>query len=416
MNLVFDKWDDDGNPIQNFNHINLKFGKQLVTYPSFMSELRDENFYVKNCRLSDVNENENFYYVISYLDECLFFVKNGKIDFSKEVEYNITHNNLKIIFITTHESPENLFEFITILKNNISKNNWKEDNFYIISNDSMLGSIKKELNTNINFYKINSLLKLVSSEPTIQPNVDDILYDKKFIFLLQNRLPHEHRILLLTYLKYLNVLENDITNWSLLISTSQYLRNNRIFSMQNSFEKINTKYIDTKNKKLISYYKELCNTKKLGYYEMDINELDYVTKYEEQTALSLQSFKNSYINIISETHFNRKKNNLHITEKSFKPFYYFQLPIFVAQYNHVKMIRDEYEFDLFDDLIDHSYDTEKDDVKRFHMVVKEIHRLSNMREEIHNYYKDNIDRILHNYEYVKSYPTKKIDENYFLNL
>jgi hypothetical protein len=39
-----------------------------------------------------------------------------------------------------------------------------------------------------------------------------------------------------------------------------------------------------------------------------------------------------------------------------------------------------------------------------------------MREEISTYYKNNIDKILHNHYYVKNYPAKKIDENYFLNL
>ena len=31
------------------------------------------------------------------------------------------------------------------------------------------------------------------------------------------------------------------------------------------------------------------------------------------------------------------------TEKTFKAFYYFQIPIFVAQYNHVNALREEYD-------------------------------------------------------------------------
>ena len=80
------------------------------------------------------------------------------------------------------------------------------------------------------------------------------------------------------------------------------------------------------------------------------------------------------------------------------------------------MLRKEYEFELFDDLIDHSYDNEIDDIKRFHMVIDEIKRLSNMREEINIYYKNNINKIICNHNFVKNYPNKRIEEQYFEKL
>jgi hypothetical protein len=80
------------------------------------------------------------------------------------------------------------------------------------------------------------------------------------------------------------------------------------------------------------------------------------------------------------------------------------------------MMREEYNLDFFDDLIDHSYDNEIDDIKRFHMVIKEIERISTMKEEISEFYKNNIDRLIHNHNFIKTYSEKKIEENYFLNL
>jgi hypothetical protein len=79
-------------------------------------------------------------------------------------------------------------------------------------------------------------------------------------------------------------------------------------------------------------------------------------------------------------------------------------------------MRQEYDFYFFDDLIDHSYDNEIDDVKRFHMVVDEIKRLSSMKEKISTYYKNNIDKLIHNHNFIKTYSEKKVEENYFLNL
>lgn len=431
MNLVFDKWDENGNPIPNLNYLNDEIKIKIVTYPRFINELDIEKSKIKQCKLDDINDTENFYYVISYLDECLFFLKNNKILLSDEVKYHITNNNLKVIFISTHETPQNLIPFIVVLRDNIKKNKWKEENFYIINNNSMLYKIKEELNTNINFYKSNALLKMVSADIKVQPNENNIVYNKKFIFLNQNRLPHEHRIILLTYLKSLKLLENDITNWSLVVNYMEHQKNNKIYSTINSLEKIDKKYIDVTNNGLVKSYKEMINTKKLDYYEQnvtwadskkidyfeqDINWFDNIDNYVQLDHLTLETYENSYINIITETHFESTKNSIHITEKSFKPFYYFQIPIFVAPYNHVKMIKKEYDFDLFDDLINHSYDDEPDNVKRFNMIVDEIKRLSTMRDEIKLYYKNNINRILHNHRFVKEYSNKKIDENYFLKL
>jgi len=177
-------------------------------------------------------------------------------------------------------------------------------------------------------------------------------------------------------------------------------------------------YIDSTNKILVNDYKIIISTKKLSYYEQNINWFDSDSAYwfNQYEYLTLDCYKNSYINIVTETHYKFIKNHVHITEKSFKPFYYFQLPIFLASYQHIKMMREEYNFHFFDDLIDHSYDDEIDDVKRFYMVIDEIKRLSNMREEISTYYKNNINKIIHNHIFVKTYPEKKIEENYFLNL
>ena len=79
-------------------------------------------------------------------------------------------------------------------------------------------------------------------------------------------------------------------------------------------------------------------------------------------------------------------------------------------------MRQEYDLDLFDDLIDHSYDDEIDDVKRFHMVVNEIKRLSNMRDEISEFYKNNIDRLISNHNFVKNNNYYEIFKQYILNI
>ena len=410
INIVFDKWEGDI-PIPNLNYINELYSEAVI-YPFFLQELDIKYWSINKCKLSDITQNENFYYIIGQVHKYSNFINNSNIELPKEVEYQILNNNLKVIFLADHESPDDLELFINTLTNTIKHNNWKETNFYIMSNNSMLYNVKTKFGSDINFYKTNSLLKLVSNDLKNKPKESDISYNKKFIFLYQNRQPHFHRVSLLTHLKNLELLDNDIIDWSLVIDYSTYNKDNTNIQSIKHLKG----YIDITNKSLIKDYLEIIKTKKLSYYEQNVNWFDNVEDYIQLEHLTIESYKNSYINIVAESHFDYKENDVHITEKSFKPFYYFQIPIFLASYHHIKMLRQEYEFDVFDDLIDHSYDNEIDDVKRFHMVINEIKRLSNMRDDITIYYKNNINRILHNHNYVKNYPKKMIDEKYFVKL
>jgi hypothetical protein len=179
-------------------------------------------------------------------------------------------------------------------------------------------------------------------------------------------------------------------------------------------------YLDFNNKDLISDYRFICDTKQLCYYEEDIDWSDTTNTYNHsdptETFKSELNFQNSYINIVTESHYHYREYDVHITEKSFKPFYFFQLPLFVASWQHIKMMREEYDLYFFDDLIDHSYDDEKDDAKRFHMILNEIQRLSNMPEEISLYYKSNMDKIIHNHNFIKNNKYNDIFRQYILNI
>ena len=69
--------------------------------------------------------------------------------------------------------------------------------------------------------------------------------------------------------------------------------------------------------------------------------------------------------------------SIFVTEKSYKVFGWHQFPIWYAVSGLVGKIRDM-GFDLFDDLIDHSYDNDSDPITRMNRVVAEAHRFSNL--------------------------------------
>ena len=63
----------------------------------------------------------------------------------------------------------------------------------------------------------------------------------------------------------------------------------------------------------------------------------------------------SLVSIVNETN-DFDNDAIQLSEKSFKHFAWHQIPIFNASKGHVKVIR-SLGFDMFDDIIDHSYDT-----------------------------------------------------------
>ncbi len=129
-------------------------------------------------------------------------------------------------------------------------------------------------------------------------------------------------------------------------------------------------------------------------------------------------FKNSYVNLVSETDSGVFTNGILITEKSIKPFIYQQLPLYLAKYGTVDYLR-KYGFDMFDEIIDHSYDSEILINKRTDMILDELIKLSKM--DLHTFFIENEDRFSKNYyiylDIVKDCNNLPIDvQNWILNI
>lgn len=109
-----------------------------------------------------------------------------------------------------------------------------------------------------------------------------------------------------------------------------------------------------------------------GYVEIGYNHPDAV--------LYLPQVTGAFCNIIAETSHEYNKPGwftAFATEKSEKCFLLEQVPIWVGAYRQADAVR-RLGFDLFDDLIDHSYDEERDTDKRLNMVLDEVQRICKM--------------------------------------
>jgi hypothetical protein len=305
---------------------------------------------------------------------------------SESVLNCVKYQGLKIIFLNENESYDNIEKTINRIESFIELNNLNANNFYLLNNNSGLHSI----DSTINLFKTEFLLETLVGEA--YSNFNTIKLDKKFTFLLHIKHPRFQRLDLLTLLDANGLLNTDIIDWSFTfkndtnfddsVQTNNFLLNQ--FKSSSS--------LDLSESSLYNSFKKICTCKKSSHYET--NNTFRISALDSYGKETMKSYEESYINIVTETHFNEK--NIHITEKSFKPFYLHQLPIFLANVNHIKTLKREYGLDLFDDLINHSYDDEPNNLKRLYMVYDEIKRLSAMKDVIKEYYSNNIDRIKNN--------------------
>jgi hypothetical protein len=153
---------------------------------------------------------------------------------------------------------------------------------------------------------------------------------------------------------------------------------------------------------------------KRSKFEMDkdwFTSEEISPSFEWNQIYELKTYESSYVNIVTESNF--LFNEIHITEKTLKPFYFYQFPIFLSSMNHIKYIKEMYGFDMFDDILDHSYDNEPDNKKRLFMVYDEIKRLSENKDKLIEFYKKNESRFEKNKQIVIDISKSNKDLEYF---
>lgn len=424
FNLVYDDWEENQEqPRANCESV---YGYQKIWDADNLIKhyvddtLNPDSFIYKKNRIREVYEkpNENFYYFINhrnfFIEQLLGDLKPDYIKnpLSESVVKCLTEcKNFKIVFMTEHE-PDNINGF-RMLMNYIKENDYDETQFYVINNNSNLNEFKEKFNSKINVHSLHfiphsstKVLYKVGGCP-FKPNKEG-----KFSMYF-NKSPRQQRWGLLVLLKHYGIL--DEMNWSFVPTWN--FKADRTF-----FGELFTESQRNLYAKEMDYFSNL--DIRVSDYEVDRK---WFKKFEEPDTSMLpvwmtipeqaENFENSYLNIITESIYFNRFGTIHITEKSFRPFYYYQFPIIMTSTHHIKKMKEKYDFDFFDDLINHSYDNEFDDVKRFYMIFKEIKRLHDNKEQVIEFYKNNQKRFENNkLKAINVLKTVEIDHEYFKNL
>ena len=111
----------------------------------------------------------------------------------------------------------------------------------------------------------------------------------------------------------------------------------------------------------------------------------------------------AFVNLVLETSYDilvtiNNWNLPFMTEKTSKPFVWYQVPIFLGPVGTLPLVR-EVGYDVFDDIIDHSYDSEPNPYKRIKLVIDQLERICSWPlEQCKQYHSDNRSRFISNRE------------------
>lgn len=176
----------------------------------------------------------------------------------------------------------------------------------------------------------------------------EIDIDKHFIVL--TRRPTKKRVLFVK--SCLNLFSNNIVASCGTRSSSEEVVRMQLVRVDLN----NVKKVDDKPKKVLDARSQANNKhfKNLFYpypYPMTI---DGLVRTEESVVTTKDIFFKSAVNVICES-LENDDDPVNISEKTFKAFAWYQIPIWHASPGTVDVVRNM-GFDLFDDIIDHSYD------------------------------------------------------------
>lgn len=387
---------------------------RLHDIKSHISVLGKINF--KSSELTDVvnNPHENYFLIFKHgraLEELLSKLDDILPIPENIMEYIRTYKNFKIGFFNDHECDRH--DVLTYMDKLAVKNGIDSSQIYVMNNNSRLLEYKELTGSKINAHKLNMLFRGYCIQFSYSKNNVFVPLKNNF-FTCHNRRKKEHRYALICAMKKLGLLES--ADWSLLQNHS-YIEHN-VNKSENGID--------------IHFYKFIFDHDELNYYKDELKFLETFdvkkSKYEEGVTIDseftfqsiltfeINPYRHSYVNIVTESnYFNEKIDAIHISEKSLIPFFFFQLPIFLASQGHVGKVR-EYGFDLFDDIIDHSYDDIWDSKDRFNAVVNEIKRLHDNKEAVINFYANNQSRFEKNNQIIVDFGEDTSDRNHFLNL
>lgn len=355
----------------------------------------------------EVDSNQKYYsFTITgtYMENFQSFPASSKVK-----ELMKSYSNCFLVILAEHESDNG--NVIKLIEKYCNEESINSNQVIAINGNQKIKKLINELDSKVVGHTSNRLPYVAVEGMTSFKY--EFQRDKESFFMCYNRMLKPHRVSLLTLLKREGIL--DEVDWTMLRGNELSER----FSDPDGTPSFNLFFEVFDRDDFKEYYNEILFLQKSGIkksrfekeYRVDQPPyfIDFYKTYE------MNPYRNSYVNIVTETGY-ISTDVIHITEKSLIPIYYSQIPLILANFEHNKFLKERYDFDLFEDIIDYSYDNEKDPRKRLFMFVDEVKRLNSIKAEIINFYKNNQERFELNKEKVTSILQDNTDYEFFKSL
>jgi hypothetical protein len=286
--------------------------------------------YISEKIIKSAQKNKNFYI---FLDDSI--EGYAYLNFSKVHDFVIANNlENKVIYVSGHLDVNN--EYDAWLQNKKIK-----PTFYVCSNNNW-------------FWRTRSWVK----DFNIEANTDKTVW-----YSCLNNRPREHRLATVTYLDYLNLLDVGYVS-----------------ANDKSYENIGHTGIDYQFKDILYTPMSIYNTKYAEILKEHADKIQPKLPLIVDVAdlankclphdLSPGIYNNALINLVTETYYFKQYNmtsEMFITEKTWKVFTAKQIPVIIGPKGILEKLRN-FGFDVFDDLIDNSYDDEPDSTRLFSAI------------------------------------------------
>ena len=296
--------------------------------------------------------------------------------------------NIKLSFTNFHEggTPNQFIEKVIQLKNRVGLDNHQ---VCIITNNANVSVYKKMIDVIYKPYLLGFLAdhyKDILHTPIEHNNTiigllsaDEYLNsEKKKFFLSYNKnTTKPFRVQLLLWLMKTGIIDDSYV--SILIKNDNFDRNRLRSDKDELYD-------------LIAWFKQF---EQKGFNVLDWDYPNHQNDVFSSLRYTTKShYSDTLFNIITET--TCDNNSLNLTEKSFKGIANCHPYLVIGDVNTHKHIKD-LGFELYEDLIDYSFDSIDDSEIRLNSALKEVKRIYNIGGNgILEWYKKNIDKIEHN--------------------
>jgi len=356
-----------------------------------------------------INESEKYYSILVtgfYIEPYFLNYKSLPIP-HKTKNLMRKHKNVFSVFLSEHESDND--RVIICLEEQSKNENLNTEQIILINGNEIIDGLVSESNSKIKVHTSNRLpLVAVEGMNTFKYNFEE---NRKNTFMCFNRMNKCHRLALLVLLRNEGIL--DEIDWSLLRGNEI---KERYINLDGSYSYI--LFLDVLDKDDIKKYKEHIDYLVNYGIKNSINETDY--KIDEPPyfidfykSYEMNPYKHSYVNLVTETSYHSEKV-IHITEKSLIPFYYSQIGLILGSCGHNERFKEKYQLDMFEDIIDYSFDKEKDNRERLFLYFEQVKKLKQI--DFKKYFSENKKRFESNMKRIKNIVNDKKDYNFFKSL